>query len=279
MLINPISSYSSLRGVKYFLVQSLGSGVFFINLIFSGHQNFIISNLILVLAISWKLGIAPFQGWLVGLRETVSWETFFYLNSLQKVIPLFIILKLINFELILLIRIGIFISIFGGLRQVKLKIIFVYSSALSLVWICRGGRFYEGLLYLRAYRLRLFILSFYMENEMSSQWINISKLNWRQGDSVVLILIFLSFSGMPPFIGFYPKILILSILVNVSRIYIFILLLGSSVFVYIYIRLFLTNLSLNVVENRFIKIVETSSFFFSSPLWLGLIFFLLLCVY
>lgn len=274
LLFNPLSLVSSLRRIKYFLIQRLGSGIFFLCIIYINFQNLWGLNYVIFFALAWKLGMAPFQGWLISISESLSWEVFFYINTVQKVIPLFLILKRLNLIFSSIIFLRVVVAIVGGINQLILKKIIVYSSVLSLGWICARRRVYEGLLYLGGYSLSLILISYQLEHKTTRDLINQIKLSWSQEDGLILIFLLLRFSGMPPFIGFYPKILIINIfLINSQFLVLSLLLIGSRVYVIIYLRIFLVNFSLNINKLFFSLNFRRSVLIYRLPLFLGFLAF------
>ena len=81
--------------VKYFTVQSLSSIVF----IYASASMLIISNYSMVVclrALILKLGIVPLHSWYLSLLQDLTWISILILSTVQKLLPLFFLRRLIS---------------------------------------------------------------------------------------------------------------------------------------------------------------------------------------
>lgn len=265
--------------IKYFIIQRLGSAMFLFFRIWFSLLRRITRRVLLVLALLWKLGAAPFQGWMVMLREDLKWEIFFVIRTIQKIIPLFILIERLFWNLKPVVLLGAVVRVVGGLFRNNFKKILVYSSVLRLAWILRSLRLYEGMLYLVVYRLRFFLISSLSLSLVLHQQSALPHLNFRRSETLILLILLLSFIGMPPFVGFYPKLLLLTALVSAQETLLFSCLLArSAFFVLIYIRLCLIRIELRQPQLEGRWLAEKLNILYSLPLILGLLAFIRLCV-
>lgn len=229
--------------VKYFLFQALASGLLLLSRISS---NFITSNSIfLLLALLMKLGMAPCHFWFPIVINRISWNMCWVLSTIQKVSPILIMLSSLSPKLsqpiIIISAINRLIGGLGGLNQTQLRPILAYSSIGHIGWILAGTISSSALStwYFIIYLILIStiiptIASFRIFSNNNSLW----KPNSSQSDKIALVVSLLSLGGMPPTLGFIPKIFILSRLISENMFLLSILLiLGSSINLYYYIKI------------------------------------------
>lgn len=273
---NLICSESSL---KYFLTQALASRVFLFSILFF----FIILNfkinlnnfflIILSFNLLLKRGSAPFHFWLPNVIEGLSWQRNMVIITWQKIAPLLILSYCLNFFLLNIITIfSIIFGSLGGLNQSSLRKLIAYSSINHLGWIIIRLTFNEfyWILYFLFYcflRLRTILIFNNFKLYNINQTFNIKTYNILLKFSLFCSL--LSLGGLPPFLGFFPKWLIIELIIfiNIYTI-ILIILFFTLITLFFYLRIcysafiiFHLNLNWNF-----------KLFFFSKPIKL-LIFF------
>jgi len=160
-----------------------------------------------------KLGAAPFHFWFPNVIENLNWINNLILITWQKIAPIIILsyLNLNNILFIFAIR-STFIGAIGGLNQTSLRKLIAFSSINHIGWIIIALIFNENLwiryflLYIYLNRSIIFIFKifqlFYL-SQVYSIFSNSYFLKFR------LFVSLLSLGGIPPFIGFLPKWLII----------------------------------------------------------------------
>jgi len=113
----PIISFGSKTPIenrlKYFLVQSPRSAIFLFFSIYAISMS--LGEYVIIFALILKLGGAPFHGWFMSLLKRVRIRLYFILASIQKLMPIFIIIHLEVSEILLsLLILSNFIIIFLG---------------------------------------------------------------------------------------------------------------------------------------------------------------------
>lgn len=61
-------------GLKYYFIQSLASILFLVSIIMaiqSNQKNF--SELVIIISMSWKIGVPPFHLWMINLIMGLDW--------------------------------------------------------------------------------------------------------------------------------------------------------------------------------------------------------------
>jgi len=112
-------------GMKYFLVQALGSFLllYFFIIRVKGAMGFI-------LVLRFKIGIAPFYRWALFISHKSDWNRIFLLLGVLKFIPFLLVASLCRSE----VRLGVLIVTnrilggAGGLGCLCLRRLIVYSS-------------------------------------------------------------------------------------------------------------------------------------------------------
>lgn len=230
MAIIPLIVYSnnlnnSEAALNYFLVQALSSAtlIFAIiiiilinNLLFINFTltlNNIPDKLILI-SIIIKLGAAPFHFWFPNVLENCNWNNNLLLITWQKIGPIIILIYFIKLDNIMLVFILLttLTGAIGGFNQTSLRKILAFSSINHLGWIFIAIMYNENLwfIYLTVYSFLIFcliylfkILKIFYLSQVYIIFINKSIVK------LLLLISILSLGGLPPFLGFFPKWIII----------------------------------------------------------------------
>lgn len=254
-----ISAESSL---KYFLTQALASSVLLFAIILllinSNYENYIdILKIIILSSLLLKRGSAPFHFWFPNVIEGLSWFNSLILITWQKIAPL-ILISYIIIKPIIIIRIILsrIIGALGGLNQISLRKLIAYSSINHLGWIlaaiyCNN---YLWITYFLIYSILTFTIVFIF-NIYKISYINqlFSLFFYSKIIKYFLFFNLLSLGGLPPFLGFFPKWIVIQTLTINNQLFIltFILLI-TLITLYFYIRLSYRAFILNHYENNWV---------------------------
>lgn len=236
--------YETESAIKYFLVQAIASILFLIAILIGELIDFSIntySPYLISRALLIKIGAAPFHFWFPGVMEGISWINCFILITWQKIAPFILIsYKLINNILIIVIFISTLIGSVGGLNQNSTRKIIAYSSIGHLGWIISALliRNQLWLIYFIIYSL-LNIAVLYLFFKQSIY--QLSQAYFVKSNPLIkfsIIISILSLGGLPPFLGFLPKWLVIQ---GLSTHYSFFILLFiviiTLITLYFYIRI------------------------------------------
>nr|UXG58605.1 NADH dehydrogenase subunit 2 [Dermacentor albipictus]UXG58631.1 NADH dehydrogenase subunit 2 [Dermacentor albipictus]UXG58696.1 NADH dehydrogenase subunit 2 [Dermacentor albipictus] len=246
--------------VVYFIIQSFSSSLFF----FSSFQYFLNSSLIFLslinLALLIKLAMIPFHFWIMMIANSVNFNALFMLLSFQKMIPLFIISKFFYSPLIILIIISTLMSSITALNLKQINKLLILSSISHQGWmmclIAKKINFWIS--YLIMYSMILFpiinMTARYKMNymEMSSM----TKMNINE--KLSYISNFMSLGGMPPFLGFFMKIMAIYMLMKSNFSLIVFLIISSLINLFFYLKILTPSFFF------FIKFLKNSKYNFSS---------------
>nr|WFP43253.1 NADH dehydrogenase subunit 2 [Rhomboptera ligata] len=244
---NPLSTEASL---KYFLIQALASSILLFSFILAqltikmtlmDYSEFLFTLLLSSLLL--KMGSAPFHFWFPGTMEGLSWMNCLILMTWQKIAPLMLTSYLIKFNtfMVLIIILSITVGSLGGLNQTSLRKLMAYSSINHLGWMLSGMLSGENLwlIYFLIYFLLnvsvTFIFSTFQLSYLSQNYLI---LNAHPSAKFCLYSVLLSLGGLPPFLGFMPKWLVIQTLTNLNQLFLTTLMIMMTLItLFYYIRL------------------------------------------
>nr|YP_010585978.1 NADH dehydrogenase subunit 2 [Adicella ragma]UZZ43714.1 NADH dehydrogenase subunit 2 [Adicella ragma] len=245
----------------YFLVQSISSMNFLFIILINNLINnwtspmFNWKNFLMTLILFMKMGAAPFYFWFPKVMKNISWTNNFMLMTWQKIIPMTLIYYCKFFQLIFIsILLSTLMGSLMALNQTNMKMIMSFSSINHMGWLMTTLLLNINiwLIYLMNYFFITYILCkmFHylnikmLNNIFTSYCSNLLKL--------LLLLNFFSLSGMPPFLGFFPKWITLMNLFNMKMyLLIFILIMTTLINLYFYLRIMTPSLILNHSQPKF----------------------------
>lgn len=298
------SIFSSEAGLKYFISSSLVSGIFLLGCAFiygsygtvNLHHIYILNTVnllenyqyimyfvtvgsfLIIGAFLFKLVVAPFHFWFPQIYDGAPLASTIIFSTFPKIIVMSVFLRfwsvffpILYFSKTILFLIGIFSVFFGilkGLKQKRLKKLYIYSS-ISQMGLCVCA-LADGSL--ESYAVMYFFLIVYLltsilmwgtfvlinknqpkeflnsqsllkaKNEIDVYSLFISKLNRLFNANIMLAFVFLcllfSLGGIPPFAGFISKIYIYFTLMKTNKYEFSVIILYLSTFgVYYYIKI------------------------------------------
>nr|QUO98907.1 NADH dehydrogenase subunit 2 [Ctenocephalides felis felis]QXG83131.1 NADH dehydrogenase subunit 2 [Ctenocephalides felis felis] len=277
---NLLSNESSL---KYFLVQVFASILllFFIslNFLFKNFFSMMYFNEIYLILLNsslfLKMGAAPFHFWFPSMMEGMNWMNNFILMTWQKINPMICLSYCINMNYFYLISLfSIMIGALGGLNNSSLQKIITYSSITHIGWMIialmnneMNFWFYFFIYFIISLIITMnfnFLKLFYMNQMLSNSMNYITK--------ITLMMMFLSMGGLPPFLGFFPKWIIIESMINMNMIfYSIIMILCTLLMLYIYLRFAFSILIMNNFQMSW-KIYMKLNFSYLFMNFLSLIF-------
>nr|YP_010350423.1 NADH dehydrogenase subunit 2 [Chagasia sp. 1 SJ-2020]UOK09904.1 NADH dehydrogenase subunit 2 [Chagasia sp. 1 SJ-2020] len=257
---NLLTSESSL---KYFLIQAFASsillfGIITLMLFFNMNwlMNYKFNEILILSALFLKSGAAPFHFWFPEVMEGLSWINGLILMTWQKIAPLMLISYNIMFYFFsIIIVFSMVIGALNGLNQVSIRKLMAFSSINHLGWMILS-MLNQTLLwtYFMFYSF-LSISIIFMFNNFKlfyfNQIYNIPLMNPML--KLFIFLNLLSLGGLPPFLGFLPKWLVIQNLIMTNQYF----LLTISVFMalvtlFFYLRISYSMFMLNYQKNSWL---------------------------
>nr|ABM65770.1 NADH dehydrogenase subunit 2 [Nucula nucleus] len=241
-------------GVKYLIIQSLGSGLLLtsilIMLLSAGNFNIMDTTLfsntkyMIMLALFLKLGAAPMHFWLPSTMAGMSWVNCMFLATWQKIAPLILLLTVANYEMnltLLAASIGAIVGGIGGLNQTHTRALLAYSSIIHLSWMLASSMFnyYTTMTYMMVYLLTTTLLfTFLLMNDISQTQQFSTNMFMDHKQPWMFIMLMLSLAGMPPLLGFLGKWLVIFDLMMYNYILLLlVLIIGSMMSLFYYLSL------------------------------------------
>nr|WDW20727.1 NADH dehydrogenase subunit 2 [Mus minutoides] len=230
LLINKKNPRSTEAATKYFITQATASMIILLAIVlnykqlgswmFQQQTNNLIINMTL-LALSMKLGLAPFHYWLPEVTQGIPLHMGLILLTWQKIAPLSILMQIYHFlnpTIILILAItSIFTGAWGGLNQTQMRKIMAYSSIAHMGWMLAILPYNPSLTILNLIiYILLTIPMFLLLMLNSSTSINSISLSWNKMPVILTMmsLMLLSLGGLPPLTGFLPKWIIITELIK-----------------------------------------------------------------
>nr|YP_009179657.1 NADH dehydrogenase subunit 2 [Calliphora vomitoria]ALK60697.1 NADH dehydrogenase subunit 2 [Calliphora vomitoria]QLY90071.1 NADH dehydrogenase subunit 2 [Calliphora vomitoria] len=279
---------STEASLKYFLTQALASSVFLFAVILfllnssKTNSNYFMEMMIFS-SLLLKSGSAPFHFWFPNVMEGLSWTNALILMTWQKIAPLMLISYIIFKPLIMTsIILSSLIGALGGLNQTSLRKLMAYSSINHLGWML-AAMYNSNLLWLTYFMFYSFLTfaMIFMFNMFKTSHVNQLFSLFFHSKIMKFFLFFnlLSLGGLPPFLGFFPKwIVIQSLTINNQLFLLTFMVLMTLITLYFYMRLSYSAFMLNYYENNWLnssiyksinmKIFMIFSFFSSFGLFL-----------
>nr|AWV84134.1 NADH dehydrogenase subunit 2 [Tettigades ulnaria] len=247
------SIYSSESMISYFIIQSMGSSLLFLSIIL-WNDYFVFIDYLIVFSLMIKIGCPPFHMWFPSVMEGLSWKNCFVLSTIQKFTPMVLISYFtMSFMMMFIIMACVWGSI-GGLSYSSLRKIIAYSSIYNLGWIIGGINMFmhSWFIYFLIYSLTLFMLC-YLFNSNNLNYLNQFFLIYNNFYSwLIMMVLFMSMGGLPPFLGFIPSMMMVYSLVN-SEFYMMcmLLLMSALIVLFFYLRVVFTGLMINSLSLKF----------------------------
>nr|YP_010693295.1 NADH dehydrogenase subunit 2 [Bactrocera wuzhishana]WCB99139.1 NADH dehydrogenase subunit 2 [Bactrocera wuzhishana] len=261
-LMNSNNLTSTEASLKYFLVQAMASAVllFAIMMMYLNNypiiqDNYSYNNLMVISSLLLKSGAAPFHFWFPNVMEGLSWMNSLTLMTWQKIAPLMLISYTAqnNFIFVAIIA-SVITGSLGGLNQTSLRKLMSFSSINHLGWMLAAMQANESMwsIYFSFYTFLSFSLTFMFNNfkvfhinQLFNSFFNSKILKF------ILFLNLLSLGGLPPFIGFIPKWLVIQSLVSKSQYMLMtIMTVMTLITLFFYLRLCFAAFMLNYYENN-----------------------------
>nr|WGN99229.1 NADH dehydrogenase subunit 2 [Stibochiona nicea] len=271
LMNTPNNLLNSEASLKYFLTQSIASINFLFSILLNllMMKNFFFNNFISIIINSsmlMKMGSIPFHFWFPNIMEGLSWLNCFILMTWQKISPMILTSYYFNMNfLIFVMTINTIVGALGSFNQISLRKLMAFSSINNLGWMLSALIISENLwmIYFMFYSfiISIMCLLFYMINIYFINQLFLFNLNFFL--KIFIMINFLSLGGLPPFLGFFPKWLIINyLLLNNFYIISFFFTMASLIILFIYIRIIYSSLMFYSIKLKWFKIFIKNNYLF-----------------
>nr|ANJ70265.1 NADH dehydrogenase subunit 2 [Hydroporus gyllenhalii] len=268
------NQFSSESSIKYFLIQALASSILLFTIIMFISKSKMINEMyffnktlmmIMNSTILLKLGAAPFHFWFPEIIEGLNWMNSMILMTWQKVAPMMILsytMKL-NYFIYFIIISSTLIGSIGGLNQISLRKILAYSSINHIGWMLSSFIMNE-IIWIIYFLIYSFIsmsiilmfnkLNIFMLNQLFMMMNNFYIIKY------FMLMNLLSLGGLPPFLGFLPKWIIIQNLSYNNFLLIMFMIMMTLITLFFYLRISYSSLMINNNELNFTKIMNKNHY-------------------
>nr|WBQ42681.1 NADH dehydrogenase subunit 2 [Nereididae sp. SIO BIC A9836] len=236
--------------VKYFIIQAVGSGIMLTAGIMSmnpiiNSKFSIIINLLFIISMVMKLGMAPFHQWMPHVMSSVSWTNCIILSTWQKISPLFMLMFItphkMSQPLLIMAALSAIVGGVGGLNQSQMRALLAYSSIGHMAWMTSTITLMPSttIIYLMIYMaITISLMMFFIFSHMLQGRPNTSMMNMNKNSFMMMIIIMFSLGGLPPLLGFIPKWLVINSMMLNGQYWIMVALItGSLISLFYYLNM------------------------------------------
>nr|AYN60847.1 NADH dehydrogenase subunit 2 [Limenitis doerriesi] len=269
LITTPNNLLNSEASLKYFITQSIASINFLFSILLSLFfmKNFLFNNFFSIIinsSLLMKMGSIPFHFWFPNVMEGLSWFNCFILMTWQKITPMILLSYYFNLNFLYFIMIfNVLIGTIGSFNQTSLRKLMAFSSINNLGWMISSIIISENLwmIYFIFYSIFSFIMCFlfYIINTFFINQLFFFNMNFLIKISIMIN--FLSLGGLPPFLGFFPKWIVINYLLNNNFFIIsFIFIMSSLILLFVYIRIIYSSLLFFSLKLKWFKIHIKNNF-------------------
>nr|ATN41128.1 NADH dehydrogenase subunit 2 [Pterygota sp. 3 LC-2017] len=270
--------FSSEATLKYFLTQALASSVLLFFIIFFYFLPFkllmklnFISNIIFASSLMMKIGMAPFHFWFPIVMEGLNWINNLLLMTWQKIAPIILLSYCMNMNFFIFsIFSSIIIGSINGLNQTSIRKLLAYSSINHLGWMLSGILNNQNIwfIYFLFYCfLSISIVLIFNTFKIFNLNQIFSFFNFKNLIKTIIFLPLLSLGGLPPFLGFFPKWILIEYLMSMNYLFLLMMLIYFTLItLYFYLRIAYSSFLLNYNEMNwnFNYFIHINNFFLLS---------------
>nr|APX40304.1 NADH dehydrogenase subunit 2 [Phratora vulgatissima] len=254
------SLYPTEAILKYFITQALASTILMFSIIVNMNLESLLSfsntwsMIIMNSALLTKMGAAPFHTWFPEVMEGLNWSNSILMLTWQKIAPMILFsynLQMTSFISFVIITSSVISGILG-LNQTSLRKIMAYSSINHIGWMIASMLSMKmmWMFYFLIYStISLNIIIFFQCFNIFTMKQLFMCLSMDKLTKLLFSLNFLSLGGLPPFLGFFPKWLVINNLVENNFISLsMILIIFTLITLFFYLRLMFPSLTLTSSE-------------------------------
>lgn len=204
-----------------------------------------------------KIAAAPLHFWLPTIIQGMSWSNCIILITFQKIAPLILTSYILCDQLrIILIRVSILSALIGGLgglNQTLLRKLIAFSSINHMAWMLAAISSSTNLWvhYIFTYTIISFSLVIPLNYNQTFHIKQLANISIPHFNKIMVFLPLFSLGGLPPFLGFLPKIMVITTLIDQQFfIWTAILTITALITLFYYVRLAITSITLSSPKTR-----------------------------
>nr|QZZ18258.1 NADH dehydrogenase subunit 2 [Dikraneurini sp. SL-2021a] len=216
--------------MKYFMIQSISSAMLMLGLIMM-LSKINMGEKSITIAILLKMGIAPMHNWVLSIIEGMKFESVLILLTILKLPPI-MITSYLSSKLLMIIMTTMIMGSMMGLNQNSTRKMIVYSSIFNLgllLSVIKANNFWMSFWFM--YSVLIWVLIKYM-SELKTNYVNQMMINDKSLiKNVNLWFLLMSMGGLPPFMGFLMKLMVIEFLMLTNMYLVMVILITCSLIV------------------------------------------------
>nr|URX54071.1 NADH dehydrogenase subunit 2 [Neotermes sp. 2 AB-2022a] len=241
--------YTTEASLKYFIIQALASStlMFLVMMKALSSQSLPLSKEVyeytIMIPLLLKMGAAPLHWWFPSVMEGLSWTNCLLMMTVQKAAPMMLISYLTKIDLptSMIILASVIVGALGGMNQTSLRKILTYSSINHTGWMLAATTGGDNLwvLYFTVYSLLTSTVTMITKSFNISFINQVMTSNSKSSIKFMLFTTLLSLGGLPPFIGFLPKWVVIQMMItnNLTTFMMTVMVIMSLATLYYYLRM------------------------------------------
>nr|AFI54721.1 NADH dehydrogenase subunit 2 [Acanthosoma labiduroides] len=234
LILNKKYKNSSMAAMMYFLVQSVGSLMLMFSMLMKMQMNMF--NELMTMSLLIKVGSAPFHMWVPEVMSKLSWESCLILSTWQKIAPLSMLMNMQNNMMLLstTVILSAMMGAIGGINQTSLRKIMGFSSINHMAWMLMNNTTNSWMLYIMIYSLMMMMIC-YLFSYYNIMFLNqMNSINMSTSEKLCISMSMLSMGGLPPFLGFLPKWVVIQNMIHEKNIMIMMFMIMMSLITLMY---------------------------------------------
>nr|UZC78724.1 NADH dehydrogenase subunit 2 [Aquatica leii] len=260
-IISSKNMMSSESSIKYFITQAIASTVILMSIImmmwkYNIYSTMDNSNLLMIMnsGLFLKMGMAPLHFWFPEVLEGLNWNNCMLMLTWQKITPMMLIMYNTEFTMFysVIIISGMIISSIMSMNQVSIRKLMAFSSINHMGWML-AAMIMEKTIWIIYFMIYSFItinIAYMMKNTYYLSQL-FPYLNTSPMMKMFFMLNFLSLSGIPPFLGFLPKWMVIQTMVmNKMFMLSMIMIAFTLIMIYVYMRIMMTALVMKINQSN-----------------------------
>nr|YP_009726959.1 NADH dehydrogenase subunit 2 [Cryptotermes declivis]QIA95619.1 NADH dehydrogenase subunit 2 [Cryptotermes declivis] len=216
--------FTTEASLKYFIIQALASSALLFLVVMetlisqipmaeSNNHSYVIMTPLLL-----KMGAAPMHWWFPSVMEGLSWENCLLMMTVQKAAPMMLTsyLTSINYLILTIVVMSVTVGSIGGMNQTSLRKILTYSSINHTGWMLMAmiGGSNLWAMYFMVYSLLTAAVTATAKQYNISFINQTMSVNSKTTTKFILFTTLLSLGGLPPFVGFLPKWIVIQTMIT-----------------------------------------------------------------
>nr|YP_010183909.1 NADH dehydrogenase subunit 2 [Lispe assimilis]QVG62673.1 NADH dehydrogenase subunit 2 [Lispe assimilis] len=267
LIIDNKNMFMSEAMLSYFIVQTLTSInlLFFIFFMKMNSQFMWFTSILMNFSLLMKMGAAPFHFWFPKVMSGLSWMNCLILSTWQKITPMIAISLCINNSCMLIsIFFSAIIGAMGGINQTSIRSLISFSSINHMSWMLTSIMLSMSLwtIYFIIYFI-MNLLIIFMLNANNLFYMN-QLFNYKINSMIFLSFFMNLFSlgGLPPFLGFFPKwLIVLNMNIYSMNYMIFFMMMMTLITLSFYINMMMSSLIISYSQIKWVSNFYNKNFY------------------